>query len=59
LFTVITLSIICVTFVFSDQNRISIITCLIVLAALILISIFKFKRVDKQETPIIEKNIAK
>lgn len=59
LFTVITLSIICVMFVFSEQNRVSIIACLIVLVGLIAISIVKFKSVDEQEAIIKEKRMVK
>ena len=58
-FAAIILSIISLSFVFSEQNRISIITCLLVLAALTVISIFKFKRVDGQEPTIIKKDIIK
>ncbi|MGP7817449.1 amino acid permease [Niallia sp. 01092] len=42
--TAVALSVICITFVLNDANRISIIACLIVLAILIFISIFKFKK---------------
>ncbi|MGE6377538.1 amino acid permease [Peribacillus muralis] len=58
-FAAITLSIITLSFVFSEQNRISIITCLLVLAALTVISIFKFKRADGQEPAIIKKDLIK
>lgn len=56
-FTVVTLSIISFIFVFNEENRVSIITCLVVLAVLVVISIFKFKNVDEQVTKITEKNI--
>jgi amino acid transporter, AAT family len=56
-FTVVTLSIISVIFVLNEQNRVSIITCLVVLAVLVAISIFKFKNVDEQVTKIKEEKI--
>ncbi|WP_144548337.1 amino acid permease [Bacillus sp. X1(2014)] len=54
--TVVTLSIISVLFLFDEQNRVSIITCLVVLAVLFLISIFKFKKVDEKDTKIVKQN---
>lgn len=45
--TAVALSLICISFVLNDSNRISIIACLIVLAVLIVVSVFKFKTVEK------------
>jgi len=53
--TAITLSIICVMFVFSEENRVSIITCLVIVAVLTVISIFKFRNVEEQDQKVEEK----
>lgn len=54
--TAITLSSILILSLFDEQSRISIITCLVVLAVLLLISIFKFKNVDEKATKIVTDN---
>jgi AAT family amino acid transporter len=51
------LTILVVIFMLNEQNRVSIIACLVVLAILFIISIFKFKNVDVKVTKIEEENI--
>jgi AAT family amino acid transporter len=55
--TAVSLSVISVVFVFNEQNRVSIIACLVVVAVLIVISIFKFRNVDEQDTNVKEKDV--
>ncbi|MCM3653836.1 amino acid permease [Metabacillus litoralis] len=55
--TAVALSVISVVFVFNEQNRVSIIACLVVVAVLIVISIFKFRNVDEQDTNVKEKDV--
>ncbi|BAU29011.1 amino acid/polyamine/organocation transporter (APC superfamily) [Aneurinibacillus soli] len=44
IFTVISLSIICLSFVFSEENRVSVIGCISVVAFLVVFSVFKFRK---------------
>ncbi|KYG34076.1 amino acid permease [Priestia endophytica] len=55
--TAVVLIIICIMFVLNEQNRTSIIACLLVLAILVGVSIIKFKRVDAQKADSGEKRI--
>jgi AAT family amino acid transporter len=55
--TSVTLIIITGIFMLNRQNRVSIMACLVVLAVLIAISIFKFKKTDEQVTTINKENV--
>ncbi len=55
--TALILTGICIMFLFNEENRVSIITCLILLAVLVLISIFKFRHTDEKHTNTTEEKI--